>query len=172
MISRRSWLLGTLGGVLLGVGLWLSLGAPRITFVNSGLRVDYPRQRAAGAAAGAAGAALLAFAIPRRGPRIAAGLVTVILAGVAGHILVYRLETDGSGVRARGLLGRTEVAWKDITRVESGSDVVVVWGPGETQIRIDTAAFQATQRAMLDRTLARRVRESQTTPAAEPPRIP
>ncbi len=165
-MNRRSFALAGLGVAALAAGTALSLGAPRITLVNAGVRVDYPRRRAACAGLAAAGAALVALAIPRRAARVAGAIAAAALVGSASEILLYRLEADGGGVHRRGLLGRTDVAWRDVTRVDSGADAVVIWGRGETQVRVDTQAFEPTQRAMFDRTVARRVRESQAPTAA------
>ena len=140
-------------------GGYFMMGAPRITLVNDAVRVDYPRRLGIAGLVAAAGAALVATALPRRGPRVAVGVVAVAGLLVAVDRLVYRLEAGASGLISHGVLGATRLAWGDVTRVESGPEVVVVWGPGDAQIRVGTASFKPEQRAVLDRAIARRVRE-------------
>ena len=50
--------------------------------------------------------------------------------------------------------------WGEVTHVDRGTEALVIWGHGETQIRVDTASFEGDQRAALERALARRIIES------------
>jgi hypothetical protein len=79
--------------------------------------------------------------------------------------LSYRVETRADVVYARALGGSTSVPWSEVTRVDRGPELLVVWGRGDTQVRLDTSGFAGDQRAALERALARRIFES-TLPAA------
>jgi hypothetical protein len=72
----------------------------------------------------------------------------------------YRVTIEGDGIGERWVFGSRTLAWKDVGRVESGTRRVVVWGRAEEQVRIDASAFAGEDRARLDRTLSRRIRES------------
>ena len=156
----RSRALGALGAVLLLMGAFLSTGAPRLTLLNTSLRIAFPISLAVAALAAAAGAALLAWACPwRAGRLLCATLVVGALLG-ALHLLLYRLEATDAGIVSRGLLGSTAIAWRDVSRVSQGPDLVLIAGRESAQIQVDTTDFAPEQRASLERTIARRVRES------------
>jgi hypothetical protein len=149
------------GVVLLLAASALSLAiSPRFTWLNSGLLVAYPARSAAWALAAAAGAAVAGLALTRSALRTLAFALAVIAIGFAGQRFRYRLVAENAGLSEQSLFGSTVFPWKDVTRVESGSQRIVVWGRGEDQIRIEVGSFPAEDRARLDRTLARRVREN------------
>lgn len=167
MRARRQ-LLGIVGAVALAAGLAFAFGPPRITLLNAALlRIDYPRSQAAAALAASAGALLLALAFSRRWALAAGGVLAALGIFSALERFSYRLDADEAGLLCRRWRQETSVPWREVSRVESGPRVVVVWGRAETQIRVDTSGFRPEQRAALDRTIARRVRESrpQTSPA-------
>jgi hypothetical protein len=145
--------------VLVVAGAIASMGPPRLTLTNAGLSVEYPWFRGVGALGAASGAALLAMAVPRRWPRIAAGAVAVLGLAVGAHLLAYRLEADANGLSSRGLAGRRAVTWPSVSRVEGGPGTIAVVGADETRIEIDTTDFRPEQRASLERTIARRIRD-------------
>ena len=60
--------------------------------------------------------------------------------------------------------GRSQVALR-------GPDVLVIWGHGDAQVRVDTSRFAGDQRAALERALARRIMES-TVPVVPAPARP
>jgi len=160
--SRRLW--AGAGMVVLVAGAMLSLGSPRLTILNAGLRVEYPWRCGAGALLSAAGGLLVGRTARRQWVRaIAAGLGLLGLA-VGLQLLRYRVDADESGIGARGLLGSTRLSWEEVVQVESLPSVVVVSARGR-RIRMDVADFRPQDRAALDRTIARRVRE---TPSAGP----
>lgn len=150
----------------LGLGLTaaavlpVALSSPRLTLLNAALRIDY------GWAVGASalGAALLLAAAAALAPRFwaRAGLVAVavVIAGVGGARLRYRLEIQPDGLNSREITGSTLVPWGEVTHVDRGTEALVIWGRGDAQIRVDTASFEGDQRAALERALARRIIES------------
>ncbi len=153
---------------LILLGAIVSMGPPRLTLTNAGLSVEYPWFRGVGALAAALGAALLALAVRRRWPRIAAGVLAALGLAVGAHLLAYRLEADAAGLSSRGLAGRQVVAWPAISRVEGGPGALVVIGADETRIEVDTTDFRPEQRASLERTIARRIHDG-AAPEAHPP---
>jgi hypothetical protein len=166
MTHRRVAVLA-LGAGLAVAGAVASRGAPRLTLVNTGIRVEYPRWPAAAGLAIAAGAAIASAAAPRRWLGVALGVAALLAASATAGRLRYRLEAGPQTLAARGLLGETSVPWKDVSRVEDGPEILVVWGAGDTQIRITTTDYLPDQRATLERTIARRVAEN--APSASEP---
>jgi hypothetical protein len=146
--------------VLIVTGAILSMGQPRFTLTNAGLNVEYPWFRGAGALLAALGAALLALVLRRRWARIAAGALAVLGAVVGAHLLAYRVEADAAGLSSRGVGWRHAVAWSAVSRVEGGPGAIVIVGTDETRIEVDTTDFAPEQRASLERTIARRIKES------------
>ena len=80
------------------------------------------------------------------------------------HRLAYRLEVGAAGVSVRDLRGSRRLAWRDVTRVEPEPHSLFLQGRGGDRVDIDTTGFTAEQRASLERTVARRVREAQAPP--------
>ena len=138
-----------------------AMGSPRVTLLNAALLIDYPWRQGVALLSAAGGLGLLAWAIPRRWARIAGGASLLVVLGLGVDRLTYRLEVDEVGLATRSPFGDVVVRWPQVSRVESGDAVVVVWGVGDQQVRIPTSAFRPEQRAMLDRSIARRVREQQ-----------
>ena len=158
-MSRSQLAAIAFGVAIILAGGAFALGAPRITLTNAAVRIDYPWPYGVGALAVAVGFGVLALAVRRHAARLALGLVAAVAVLVSLQRLAYHLDADEAGLASHGLMDTTTVRWAQVSRVESGPDVVVVWGGGDTQIRVDTSGFKAEQRAVLDRAIARRVRE-------------
>ena len=152
-----------LGAIIFVAGAYDSQGPPRLTLLNAGLSVQHGWRHPVGALAAAAGAALLAAASPHRWSRLIFHALAALSALVAIHLTVYRVDADQSGLASRGLLGRTRIPWGEVAGVDGDAGLVVVTGRDKRRIRVDTADFRPEQRATLDRTIARRVRESSPT---------
>ena len=155
----------SLGLVLVAAGAFYARGGPRLTIVNTGLRVEYLWPQGAALLAAALGFGLVAWTLPRRWMRATFVAAATLTAALAGGRFAYRLDAEEAGLSDRGLLGSTRLPWKDVRRVDAGPALILVWGPGEAQVRVNTAGFTSDQRATLDRSISRRVREAQT---AEP----
>ncbi|HEV8253397.1 MAG TPA: hypothetical protein VGQ78_01470 [Vicinamibacteria bacterium] len=153
------WLRQVAGAAAVAAGAVFAFGAPRLTLVNSGLRVEYPHTQAAAAAVMAAGAALVAFGLRPRWARAGCVVLAVAAVAVAARRISYRLELDGRGVVSRQWGDETAVAWSDVSRIESGPARIVVWGGNDRRLAVDTSTFRPDQRAALDRAIARRVME-------------
>ena len=137
----------------------LAWGPPRITLHDAGLQIDYAWPRGGGGLLLATAAGMLALTFGARWLR--AGTLALAAGGllVGLGLLAYRLEANDSRLSVRSLLGETSIAWSDVTRVEAGAHQLVVWGEGKRRFPIETSSFRPAQRASLERTVARRVRE-------------
>jgi hypothetical protein len=158
-MNRTQLAAASIGLAAISAGAFFALDGPRITLTNAAVRIDYPWPYGAGALAVAVGLALVAAAVPRRAARLVLGLLALAVFLASIERLAYHLDTDEAGLVSYRLTGRTSVRWAQVSRVESGPSIVVVWGFGDTQIRVDTSGFKPEQRAILDRVIARRVRE-------------
>lgn len=152
-----------LGAIVFVAGAYASQGPPRLTLLNAGLSVQHGWKHPAGALVAAAGALLLAAAAPRRWARVVFLALAALSLVVAIHLVAYRVDADENGLASRGLLGRTRIPWGEVAGVDGAAGLVVVTGKDQNKIRVDTTDFRPEQRATLDRTIARRVRESSPT---------
>ena len=66
----------------------------------------------------------------------------------------------------RGILGSTRIGWARVRRVDAGPDVILS-GTRRRSGPVETSGFSPEQRATLERTIARQIREAQA-PAARP----
>jgi len=78
---------------------------------------------------------------------------------VGAALLLYRLEALGEGLVERRLSGTVRLAWSEVTAVRAEPESLVVAGAA-TRVRIDTTQLSPDQRAGLERTIARHVREA------------
>ena len=140
-------------------GLLLAFGPLRAVWLNAGLRIDYPWPRGASALVAAGGAAGLAFLARPRALRLLAAVLSVVLGLVGAGLLLYRLEALNEGLVERRLLGTVRLAWSEVTAVQTEPEALLVAGAA-TRVRIDTTQLSPDQRAGLERTIARRVREA------------
>jgi hypothetical protein len=141
-------------------GLALSRGHPRLTLMNEGLVVSHAWRYGACALFAAAGAGAAAAAVRRR-PWLAA-LLALLAFGAAARgtdLLTRRIDVDREGVASVGMLSGERVAWGEVSRIERGPARLVVWGREDARIQVDTDAMSAGQRAILERSIARRVIE-------------
>jgi hypothetical protein len=162
--SRTAALLLSVSAAAVIGGSVFSQGPPALTLQNTGIRIEYPRGRGLAGLGGAAGFALAAVAVSRRWLRLALASAAVLASAVAADRLLYRLEAGPRALVARGALGDTTLAWSDVSRVEAGPEILVVWGRGDAQIRVATSDFGPELRATLERTIARRVAENAPQP--------
>lgn len=135
-------------------------GPPRVVLLNAALEVHRPWPQALAWLAlglGLAAAAGLASVRALKWLLMAAALVA---AALAFERALFRVRLDDAGIAARGLFGTTAIGWADVTRVDTGSSAVVVWGRDDRQVRVDLGSFREDQRAGLERSIARHVREA------------
>jgi hypothetical protein len=139
-------------------GAWLVRAPMRITLVNATLRIDDPWTRAGGLALAAASAALLAASLSSRRPhRVLLSGCAAVLAVLAAGAATQWLEARPDALAAGRYFTRTTVPWGEIARVEARQDGVTVWAASGGAIDFDARRLTGEQRAVLDRTLARRV---------------
>jgi hypothetical protein len=136
-----------------------SMGAPRLTLLNADLHIAYPWPRGAAGLCSAAAAAALMALWRSRWLRLAAGAFALAALLAALHLLLYRVRAGAEGLEARSLLGRDHLAWPSITQVQTGPGLLLITGSGGEKLRVDTTDFRAEDRATLDRTIARRLRD-------------
>jgi hypothetical protein len=166
MTRRHLAQLAGLLAMLAGVGL--AFAPARVTWLNTGLRIDYPWGRGGAALLAALGAAALGALLRRRLLRGLAVALAAVFLLLAGRLLVYRLEAGPSGLSQRDLLGLTRVAWTEVARVETGGDTLVITDRAEVELRVGLGDLAPDQRASLERTIARRVREGSLRTATPP----
>ncbi len=165
MSTRARWW-STLGLALAALAvLPLALRPPRLTLLNAALRVDYSWAVCAAAVAAALLLGAAAVAAPARWARRVGWVAALLAAALGASRIRYRIETRADVVYARALTGSTAVPWAEVTRVDRGPEMLVVWGRGDAQVRLDTSGFAGDQRAALERALARHIVES-TLPTA------
>ena len=148
------------GAILFVVGAYQSQGPPRLTVLNTGFSVQHGLRHPAGALLAAFGAILLAKGATRRGFRVFFIALAALSVAVSIHLAAYLVEADDTGLASRTLLRRTRIPWGEVAGVDGDAGLVVVTGKDRNKIRVDTTDFRPDQRATLDRTIARRVRES------------
>jgi hypothetical protein len=157
---KRTRILLALAAVAVVAGAYLSIGSPRVTLLNTGVRIDYPAVQGAGRLLAAVGLALGAFVARPRWTKGLLAVASLVAAASGMDRLLYRVDAGGDALSLRSLLGTTDLPWSRVSRVDDGPSIVVVWGEGDNQIRLETGTFTAEQRAILDRTIARRVNEA------------
>ena len=160
MNPRLRWL-GALAAVaVLAAAAWLIRAPMRITLVNTTLRIDDPWTRAASLALAGLGLAALAAALPAR--RSMRGLLVACAAlthGVAAATASTWLEARPEVLTGRRWFLLTTIPWNEVSRVDSWRDAVVIWSASGARVVIDARRLDAQQRAVLERTIARHVRE-------------
>jgi hypothetical protein len=135
-----------------------SMGAPRLTLLNTDVHVAYPWYRSGAALASAAAAAGAAALLRRFWARALACLFAVATVLAAAHLARYRVRAGDEGLEARTLLGATRLAWHAVARVDTAPGLLLLTGTDGRKLRVDTTDFRAEDRATLDRTIARRLR--------------
>jgi hypothetical protein len=146
----------TLAGAV-GASLF-ALAPPRVLWLNAGPSIEYPRTAGMGAFVSALALAALAATCSRKTWRGLALALAALLGVCSVHLFAYRLSATADGLAQRGLLGSTSVAWGEVTRVELEARHVAVYGPA-VSLRIPSDRISPEDRARLERTISRRVRE-------------
>ena len=149
-----------LAGLVLVAGVPWAFGPPHAVWLNAGLRIDYPWHRSVAALAAAAGAFTMAALFRATFMRMLAGFLGVAALVLAAALVFYRLEALDAGLREGGLLGTTDLPWPTVASVEQEPNALAVRDASGHLIRIDTGVLTADQRASLERTISRRVREA------------
>lgn len=147
-----------LGAIAVVAGLALAFPPPRITLLNTAVRIDYPWPRGVAAVLAGVGAAVLSLLL-RGWARWALGLAALLPAVFGAAALSFRLEAGPGALSAREWFQTRRIPWREVSRVEPAADGVVVHGAGST-VAINTRRFAPHDRAVLERVLSRRVAEA------------
>ena len=160
MNPRLRWV-GALAAVaVLAAAAWLIRTPMRITLENTTLRIDDPWTRAASLALAGVGLAALAGALPaRRSMRGLLAASAAVTLGAAAAAASTWVEARPDVLTGRRWFLLTTIPWNEVSRVDSWRDAVVVWSASGARIVIDARRLEAQQRAVLERTIARHVRE-------------
>jgi hypothetical protein len=157
--ERRALAVLLVTGIAAGLGF--AFAPPRLTLVNAAVRVAYPWSAVAGGAlAGLCAGALAALARRLSGRAALAAVAAACLVLALGRA-AFAIEAGGDAVTERGLLRRTALPWREVSRVESDEAAIAVWSADGRHVRIETARLRPEQRAALERTVSRRVRGGQ-----------
>jgi hypothetical protein len=157
-------LLSAAGLVIAVAGAASAVAPPRFTWVNDGLVVQYPWRVAAGAGLAALGLVAVASMLRPRALRALVLLLAVANLAFAASRGTYRVRAGPERVSRSGLFGDASIAWRDVARVEDASEAIVLHTASGQSLRVDCASFTPDERAALDRTIARRIRESSLQP--------
>ncbi len=151
--------------VLLAAAAGLAAAPMRIVLVNTTLRIDDPWTRAASLVMAALALGALAWALPaRRGLQAVLAVAAVLTVVVAAATAMTWTEARADVLTARRWFALTTIPWNEVTRVDSWRDAVVVWSGSGGRIAIDARRLDPQQRAVLERTIARHVRERPAMP--------
>jgi hypothetical protein len=134
--------------------------APRLILANPGLVIHSAPAVYLTALLAALALLGLAFLLTgwRRG---AVGILASALLGLGLHHLAWRLQAGPEGLSLRGLTGTRAIALWDVTRVDTDAKALVLTVHSGGSLRIATDAFTPEQRAALERTVSRLVRDAQ-----------
>ena len=148
------------------------MGPPALELLNTSLRVQYPWTRGAGALVVVAGLLIVAATLTTLAFRLLWVVAAIGTLLISLHLFRYRLEATDAGLVWRDVMGSTAIGWKDVREVRQGGDGILINGPGGASIAVDTTDFEPEQRASLERTISRRVRESAGPVKLEAPKAP
>jgi hypothetical protein len=148
-----------LAALVAAAAFYFSLGPPRVLWLNAGLTLAYEGTKGVSALVAAAAAAGMAFATPKRPAQVVAFLAAAALAVFGAGRLLYRVDAVAEALSVRTILGTTRIPWKAVTRVDTTPGHLTAVAEGAA-IRIATASLSPDERAALERTVARRLREA------------
>jgi hypothetical protein len=155
------------GGLVAALaGILLAWGPPLLVVTNEGQSVAYPWFRAVGAALVAAGLVAAAVAVRSRPGRVLLVLAALAALGPLVFLARYRLQVDAKGIRQRVWIAEDNVFWSQVLQIDPRPDGVVVRRPDAPPMWIDTVGMRPSDRAVLDRGIARRLTESFAPTAA------
>jgi hypothetical protein len=143
------------------VGLVLWPPTPRLIVENTSLAFQYPGSSGWILVVLSIGLGLCAVLFPQdKKVRLAAAIAA--LASLLGGVerLVFSVEAGDKALSLRGLLGKTEVRWQDVTRVYPEESALVLRRSDGGTVRVPTTSFTEDQVGALERRVASRVKET------------
>jgi hypothetical protein len=141
------------------LAFYVSLGPPRVLWLNAGLEIAHEWTHGAAALVAAAAVAAMAAAVHRRPPQVLALVAAVSLAVFGAQRFAYRVDAVQDALSLRTILGTTRIPWTAVTRMDAAPGHLTAVSNGGA-IRIATAGLSSDERAALERTVARRIREA------------
>jgi hypothetical protein len=159
MSRRRAIDLAAAAVVL--AALWLSMGPPRLVWLNEGPRLDYPWGRAAAAAVGALALGVLAFGRRGMAARVLLGVAALGVLAWSADRALYSVLAGEPALRVRTLVGSRAIPWKEVQGVDLLPDQLVIRS-AEGPLVVSTQGINPVDRPRFERTLSRRVREAIT----------
>jgi len=145
--------------VVVAVAFYVALGPPRLVWLNAGLEIAHEWTHGAAAVLAAAAAAGMSAALRNRAAQVVAVVSAAALGVFAAQRITYRVDAVQDAISLRTILGTTRIAWSDVTRMDAApTHLTAVSTTGA--IRIGTAGLSADEKAALERTVARRMREA------------
>jgi Bacterial PH domain len=169
-MTRQRGVLAAFSAVLVLGGLVWGSGAPALTLTNGALVAAYPLAGPCGRLVAALGCVLLALLLRGRGRLLASAPAAAFLI-VGLHQAFYRIQADSDALELRGLFTHERLPWKDVVRVDRSDTQLDVVGPQDRIVALPVAALQPADRASLERTIARHLREiahPEPAPATSP----
>jgi len=146
--------------LLSGLCLLASRGPLRLTWTNHGVEAAFPWHTLALAAGAALGVVPALVLVSRPAGRLILGLAVLGLAARAGDRALYRLHVEATGLRQRTLLGSSALDWSQVSQVAGSVQAILVRDKAGAVIEIPAPPLRPEDRATLERTLSRRIRES------------
>jgi hypothetical protein len=148
------------GAAVLLAGFGSVRALPRLTLANTGMRIDYPPSALLLALVAAAGAASVAYVLAARPLRVGAALVAAAFLLFALDRGSFRIEIDDAGVAVRRPLSSRRLAWREVTKVESGADSLTLVSGSGSPLILAAGSLTPEQRASLERAITRRLRDA------------
>lgn len=145
---------------------WVAWGPPRLLIHNVGVRVDYPLVQVIAAFGAAILMAVAAGSVRRNVARVGLAAVATFALGPALFLSRYELDVGAAGLRQRVFLAEQTIPWENVRHVEPQEAGIVVRPSAGPPMWIDTVGMRPADRAVLDRTIARRLTEGFTSPVA------
>jgi hypothetical protein len=161
MPRRLTPLRALIGTLLLALtaGIFLALRTPRLTLANDAISVGYPPQAAVAPALCALALCALALARGSRRARVlSAGLALLLLVALVDG-LRFRVSADSGGLVFRRLLSVERMTWDQVARVETQERALILTSTDGRRLVVGTRALPREHRTVLERTIARRLRE-------------
>jgi hypothetical protein len=145
--------------VVAALAFYVSLGPPRVLWLNAGLEIAHEWTHGAAAILAAVAAAGMAAVLKNRAGQVVAVLGALALGVLAAQRLAYRVDAVQDALSLRTVLGTTRIPWSAVTRMDAAPTHLTAVSTNSA-IRIGTAGLSADERAALERTVARRIREA------------
>jgi len=151
-----------LAAAIAAAAFYASLGPPRVLWLNAGLEIAHEWTHGAAALLAAAAAVGMAASLRNRAGQVLALLGAVALGIFGAHRLAYRVDAVQDALSLRTILGTTRIPWTAVTRMDAGPEYLTAVADGAA-IRIGTASLSAEEKAALERTVARRMKEADSS---------